>query len=139
MATTGIVLAKNFMLFQGGTAYGCETDVEISIDREVIPLACKDGNSKKMGDISISGSVSGLFAYDHALGAMDAATTLTADDPTPVVIRFTTVGAGDSYLEFNAFMSNLTLSAGVDGATTYSISFVDADATLYSTTNPQGA
>lgn len=138
MATEGVVLAKNFMVFQDGVAYGCQTDVEINISREAIEIACKDGNTKKMGRITIEGSASGLFAFDHALGAMDAAKKLVEDDVEPVVIRYTTEDAGDGYLEFNAFLSNVTLSAGVDGAASYSIQFTDADGTLYFDDAPQG-
>lgn len=137
MATTGIVLAKNFMVFQGGVAYGCQTDAEINISREAILLACKDGNSKKMGDITIEGTASGLFAYDHALGGMDAAKKLVEDDVQPVVIRYTTEDAADGYMEFNAFLTNVTVSGGIDGATTYSIQFTDADGTLYFDDAPQ--
>lgn len=135
-ATVGIVLAKKFLLFEDGVAYGCETDVEINISKPMVELACKDGKSKKPDDIvNITGSVSGLFAYDHALGAMDAAATLKSG--TEVVIRFTTEGGDDGYLEFNAFIDNVTISAGVDGGTTYSLSFTDSDGTLYSDTDPQ--
>lgn len=137
MATEGVVLAKNFMLYQGGVAYGCETDVEINIQREAIEIACKDGNTKKMGRITIEGSVAGLFAYDHALGGMDAAKELVKDDPDPVVIRYTTEDAGDGYLEFNAFLTNVTIAGGVDGATTYNVQFSDADGTLYFDDAPQ--
>lgn len=133
--TEGPILAKNFFLFQNGVAYGCETDVEISIDKEMIELACKDGKSKKPGDTSMTGSASGLAAYDHALGVMDAAQTL--DDGDEVVIRFTTNEVDDKYLEFNAFISNVTMSGGVDGGAIYSLSFVDSDGTLYSDSNPQ--
>lgn len=137
MATTGVVLAKNFMIFQAGVAYGCLTDVEISINREAIKLACKDGNSKKMGDVTISGSFSGLFAFDHALGGMDAAKKLVEDDVAPVVVRYTTLESGDGYLEFNGFLTNVTISGGIDGATTYSGTFEDADGKLYFNDSPQ--
>lgn len=137
MATTGVVLAKNFMIFQAGVAYGCQTDVEISINREPIKLACKDGNSKKMGDVTIAGTFSGLFAFDHALGGMDAAKKLIETNVSPVVVRFTTLESGDGYLEFNAFLTNVTISGGVDGATTYSGTFEDSDGMLYHNGNPQ--
>lgn len=118
-------MGKHLFLFQGGVAYGCETDIEVTITREMEEIVCKDGNSKSPGNISISGSASGLFAFDATLSAIDAAKTLAGDDP--VVIRVTTQETADDYIEFNAFISSVSITAGVTGPSTYSISFDDAD------------
>lgn len=123
--TKKVVMGKNLFLFEDGVAYGCETDIEATITREMEDIVCKEGNSKHPGNISITGSASGLFAFDAALGAIDAAKTLAGDDS--VVIRITTKEADDDYIEFNAFISSVAITAGVTGPSTYSITFDDAD------------
>lgn len=136
MATEGPVLAKNLMLYMNGQAYGCMTDVELNIDREVIELACKDGDSIKAGKRTITGTLSGLFAFDHTLGAIHAAKEIAKDDPDTAVIRFGT-DDDDEYLEFNAIITNFSLSGGVEGAATYSCTYQGTDGILYTSDNPQ--
>lgn len=119
------------MLFKfDGVALGCQTAGNLNINKELTTLQCKGGRTKIAEDgVQITGSVSNLIDFTHALSATDLVENLR--DGVEATIRFGTDETGDDYFEFKGILSSADLQAPDSGGFAGTFNFEDVDGLLY--------
>lgn len=125
MPTTGTVLGKNMLVSIGqpGVVISCQGDATLSVERSTNEAVCKDSGAWAQaipGRASWTLEVSNaLFAFDATYGYNQLYTAFA--NTTLVKVTFTTGVSGDKRFVGDAYVTNLSVNAPIDGATTYNI------------------
>ncbi|GIV35457.1 MAG: hypothetical protein KatS3mg031_2992 [Chitinophagales bacterium] len=119
--TTGILDAKDLVFYlKEGTnliAFACATNASLSFSMKTRETICKetgDWETYKPGLLSVSGSFSGLFSYDATNTSFEDLYDKLAGKQEATV-RFSTEATGDTYWEFKALITELTVDSGQNG------------------------
>jgi predicted secreted protein len=123
MPTTGKVSGNLFLVYMDGVAIACSTEASVSITNEQIEVTCKDNDGAKtyiLGGQDATFTVGGIFQFDN-----NGADQLTdaAVDQTPVTVRFGTDVIGDFFLEMDAIITAMDITAPLNNVTTYTATF----------------
>lgn len=124
MATTGIINATLFAIYIGGTKVADATSAEISMSMATRDATSKDSNGwtdRKEGLREWSGSGEAFIALDAAYGLSDIYGLI--NNRTAVTIKYSTEVSGDTYYTGTAYLTEWSLSNGVEESGTYSFSF----------------
>ena len=123
MPTTGKVSGNLFLVYMDGVAIACSTEASVSITNEQIEVTCKDNDGAKtyiLGGQDATFTVGGIFQFDN-VGADQL--TDAAVDQTPVTVRFGTDVIGDFFLEMDAIITAMDITAPLNNVTTYTATF----------------
>lgn len=124
MATTGTVSGNALLLYIDGEPIVCTTDAAFDFSRELIETTCKDANGAKqytIGGTDGTFTVTGIWKFDAAYGVEDLTIAYLAG--TIVTARWSSDEIGDFFLEAETLITNLSGSAGVNAAATFSATF----------------
>jgi len=126
MATTGKVSGNLFLVYMDGTAIACSTEASVNITNEQIEVTCKDNDGAKtyiLGGQDATFTVGGIFQFDN--NGADQLTDAVIDQTT-VTVRFGTDVIGDFFLEMDAIITSMEITAPLNNVTTYSATFTAA-------------
>lgn len=121
--TTGKVSGNLFLVYMDGVAIACSTEASVNITNEQIEVTCKDNNGAKtyiLGGQDASFTVGGIFQFDN--NGADQLTDAVIDKET-VTVRFGTDVVGDFFLEMDAIITSMDITAPLNNVTTYSATF----------------
>ena len=120
--TTGVVNGNSVLIYLDGVAVACSTNAEINYTNETITVTCKDNNGAAqflMGSANWTMTLEMFAKFDAAFGIDDLWDLVIAK--TEVEASFSNENAGDFRLVGNAFISNMTSVAPLNGGATASI------------------
>ena len=132
MATAGIPNGTLFGLYIGGTLIGKGTSHSFDKSMSTRDATTKDSAGWKeslegLREWSVSGDF--MLAQDATYNIDELNAVI--DARAVVVLRFSTEVSGDNYWNGNAFMTSVSVSAGVEESVTFSAEFEGTGAVNY--------
>jgi len=123
MATTGNVLGKDILVYDGTDAISHSSSCSLSLNTAMIDIGDKDsgGWAKKLPDIKDWNiSVDGMVAYDATHGFEELFDKWVAG--TAITVKFSTEETGDIYFTGSCYIESITKDAPNGDKVTFSIS-----------------
>ena len=124
MATTGIVNGTDLLVYVGGTAITHSTSCTFSVNHSTREATTKDSSGYKevlegLRDWSVDAD--GMTALDATEGFEELYTAWV--NRTALTVKFGTAASGDQVYTGTAYITSLSVDAGTEESSTFSVSF----------------
>lgn len=130
MATSGIINGTLLRIYKGGTAIAYATNCTLSITRELRETLTKDSPGTGWRTVTVGQKSATMTTESLYSDAGDSSTNIQPgdlftdlDNGTPLIMRFTTDVAGDTYYETTGYCTNIEMNAPVEENSTFSATF----------------